>query len=155
MRRCSAVVGPAGAIIIPLIVAIRFTYTITPPQLQPVLFPFLSYLCRSRPFGICNPKHSLARSTFGSCNGSILTGARVIFASARDGQLPCKMHFFVLIIIMVIIVMIIMIIGSIIVIFLFVSSSSVWCSPLGNVHTKTKAPVNALLLQVIQFQTNN
>jgi amino acid transporter len=45
----SAVVGQAGAVIIPLIVAI---------------------------------------STFGSCNGSILTGARVIFASARDGQLP-------------------------------------------------------------------
>ena len=71
----SAVVGQAGAVIIPLIVAI---------------------------------------STFGSCNGSILTGARVIFASARDGQLP------------------------------------VWCSSrLGSVHSKTQAPVYALLLQAL------
>lgn len=87
----SAVVGETGAVIIPLIVAIRFTSKYRAAK-HHCVHRFVLHL------------NNRSISTFGSCNGSILTGARVIYASARDGQLPSIIatNFMVLIILFII-----------------------------------------------------
>jgi hypothetical protein len=56
----------------------------TPHCGHQVFVPQRHSTCRQR------VRDTASFSTFGSCNGSILTGARVIFASARDGQLPSE-----------------------------------------------------------------